>query len=326
MKMKKTTTWIFALTLMILFGFTHATAETARQEVDAVVIASFGTSYPEALNAILAIDQAMRKTFPGAEIKHAFTSNIIRGIWHKRANDAAWKKANPDIPEWLYDVKGPLSTFGALQELGKKRVVVQPTHIYAGEEYQDLKAYVDAVAGIETLRAKWRPFSFMAMGRPALGKAGLHPDYHEDIEKAAKAVAADVAKAKKMDAVLVYMGHGNDIFPTSAYAEFQKAMNTMYPEVTTLVGNVEGYPGLDEVTSFLKHMKVTQVFMKPFMVVAGDHARNDMAGDEDDAWKTIFEKMGVKVTCELKGLGENPAWAKLYAEHAVDAVTVHPAK
>jgi len=326
MTMKKVTVWILSLALMTLFGVSHAAASTARQDVDAVVIASFGTSYPEALKAILTIDKEMKKEFPEAEIKHAFTSNIIRGIWRKRADDTAWKKANPDTPAWLYEVKGPLATFGELQEEGKKRVVVQTTHIYAGEEYLDLEAYVDAVAGIETLRAKWKPFSFMRLGRPALGKAGLHPEYHEDIEEAAKTLSGDVAKAKKMGAVLVYMGHGNDIFPTSMYAEFEKAMNKMYPEVTTIVGNVEGYPGLEEVEMALKHMSVKKVYMKPFMVVAGDHARNDMAGDEDDAWKTIFEKMGIKVTCELKGLGENPAWAKLYARHAVDAVTVHTVK
>ena len=324
--MKKATLLILILAMTMVFGLNSATAATKRMPVDAVIIAGFGTTYPEALKAILTIDKEMRKEFPDAEIKHAFTSNIVRGVWHKRANDAAWKKANPTVPEWLYGVKGPLASMGTLQEEGRKRVVVQTTHIYAGEEYLDLKAYVDAVAGIETLRAKWRPFSFMKMGRPALGKAGLHPDYHEDIEKAAKVLAGDVAKAKKMGAVLVYMGHGNDIFPSSAYAEFSKAMSKMYPEVTTIVGNVEGYPGLEEVESALKHMKVKKVYMKPFMVVAGDHARNDMAGDEEDAWKTIFEKMGIKVTCELKGLGENPAWAKLYAKHAVDAVTVHTAK
>ena len=324
--MKKATTWILTLAMMILLGFSPAIAKTVRQDVDAVVIAGFGTSYPEALQAILSIDKEMRKTFPKAEIKTAFTSNIIRGIWHERATDAAWKKANPDVPAWLYDVKGPLATLGELQEEGKKRVVVQTTHVYAGEEFQDLKAYVDAVAGIKTLRAKWRPFSTLKLGRPALGKAGQHPTYRDDIETAAKAVAGDVAKAKKMGAVLVYMGHGNEIFSTGAYAEFQKSMNAMYPDVTTLVGTVEGYPGLDDVTQTLKHMNAKKVFMKPFMVVAGDHARNDMAGDEDDAWKTVIEKMGVKVTCELKGLGENPAWAKIYAAHAVDAATVHTAK
>jgi len=324
--MKKTTLLLLSVLFLFLLGVSSATAATKKEAVDAVIIASFGTSYPEALEAILTIDKEMRKAFPEAEIKHAFTSNIIRGIWHERAGDAAWKKANRSVPEWLYEVKGPLSTFGALQEEGKKRVVVQPTHVYAGEEYLDLKAYVDAVAGIDTLRAKWKPFSFMTMGRPALGKAGVHPEYHADIEKAAEALAGDVKKAKKMGAVLVYMGHGNEIFPTSAYAEFQKTMNAMYPEVTTVVGTVEGYPGLEEVTFALKHMKAKKVFMKPFMVVAGDHARNDMAGDEDDAWKPIIEKMGVKVTCELKGLGENPEWAKIYARHAVDAVTVHTAK
>lgn len=323
--MKKATVWMLALALLTLSGVSPAMT-ASRGTVDAVVIASFGTSYPEALKAIFAIDAEMRKAFPEAEIKHAFTSNLIRGIWHKRAGDAAWKRANPDVPSWLYEVKGPLSTLGALQEEGKKRVVVQTTHIYAGEEYLDLKAYVDAVDGIETLRAKWKPFSLLAMGRPALGKPGLHPDYHEDIDDAAKAVAQDVAAAKKLGAVLVYMGHGNDIFPTSAYAEFQKAMNTLYPGVTTLVGNVEGYPGLDDVTSALKRMKAKKVYVKPFMVVAGDHARNDMSGAEEDAWKTVFEKMGLSVTCELKGLGENPAWAKLYADHALDAVSVQSEK
>ncbi|WP_300667876.1 sirohydrochlorin cobaltochelatase [Desulfoluna sp.] len=324
--MRKTTSLILVLLMTALLGMTPAIAATQKVAVDAVVVASFGTSYPEALKAILTIDKAMKKEFPKAEIKHAFTSNIIRGIWHKRANDTAWKKAHPSVPAWLYEVKGPLATFGALQETGKKRVVVQPTHVYSGEEFLDLTAYVDAVAGIDTLRAKWKPFSYMTIGRPALGKAGLHPEYHADIEKAAETLKKDVKKAKKMGAVLVYMGHGNEIFPTSAYIEFQKAMNTMYPEVTTLVGTVEGYPSLDDVTATLKHMNAKKVFMKPFMVVAGDHARNDMAGDEDDAWKTVIENMGIKVTCELKGLGENRAWAKLYAQHAVDAVTVHTAK
>lgn len=321
--MKRVSTILVSLLLVTLLAAAPSFAKTQRQDVDAVVVASFGTSYPEALKAILAIDKEMRAAFPKAEIKHAFTSNIIRKIWRERANDKAWKKANPTVPAWLFDVKGPLATMGQLQEEGKKRVVVQTTHVYAGEEYLDLKEYVDAIAGIETLRAKWRPFSFMKLGRPALGKPGVHPEYHDDIELAAKAVAADVAKAKKLGAALVYMGHGNDIFPTSSYIEFEKTMNEMYPDVLTISGNVEGYPGLDHVVETLKDKGIKKIFMKPFMVVAGDHARNDMAGEEDDAWKVIFEKMGVNVAIELKGLGENPEWAKLYAKHALDAATIH---
>lgn len=324
--MKKAVFLILILAVTIGSGFNTAFASTVRQPVDAVIIASFGTSYPEALDSILNIDKEIRKAFPKATVRHAFTSNIIRNIWHERTDDAAWKKANPDIPEWLYEVKGPLATMGELQELGLKRVVVQPTHIYSGEEFLDLKAYVDAVAGIETLRCKWKPFSCMKLGRPALGRAGVHPLYHDDIKEAAKALSGDVKKAGEMGAALVYMGHGNDIFPTSAYAEFQKAMNKMYPEVKTIVGNVEGYPGLEEVENALTHQKIKKIFMKPFMVVAGDHARNDMAGEEEDSWKVIFEKMGIRVTCALEGLGENPKWAEIYARHAVDAVTTHPEK
>ena len=321
--MKRFFTCAASVLLLLSFLAAPSLAETKRQKVDAVVVASFGTSYPVALKSILAIDREMRKAFPGAEVKHAFTSNIIREIWHERAGDAAWQKANPEVPSWLYEVKGPLATMGQLQEEGKKRVVVQTTHVYAGEEYLDLKAYVDAISGIRTLRAKWRPFSFMKLGRPALGKPGLHPDYHEDIEEAAKAVASDVAKAKKLGAALVYMGHGNDIFPTSSYIEFEKVMNELYPEVVTISGNVEGFPGLNHVKETLKAKGIKKIFMKPFMVVAGDHARNDMAGDEEDAWKVVFEEMGVDVKVELMGLGENPSWAKLYARHAIDAVTTH---
>ncbi|MCG8473178.1 MAG: sirohydrochlorin cobaltochelatase, partial [Desulfobacterales bacterium] len=292
--MKRVSIWLLTA-LFALFSFAPLSMAKA-EPVDAVVIASFGTSYPEALKSILSIDKEMRRAFPKAQIKHAFTSNIIRKIWHERASDPAWKKEHPQIPAWLFDVKGPLSTLGELQEEGKKRVVVQTTHVYAGEEYLDLKAYVDAIAGIETLRAKWRPFSFLKLGRPALGKPGVHPEYHEDINLAAKTVSADVEKAKKLGAALVYMGHGNDIFPTSAYIEFQKAMNAIYPDVVTISGNVEGYPGLDHVVETLKKRGIKKIFMKPFMVVAGDHARNDMAGDEEDAWRVIFEKMGIHVT------------------------------
>ncbi|MCK5845066.1 MAG: sirohydrochlorin cobaltochelatase, partial [Victivallales bacterium] len=144
--------------------------------------------------------------------------------------------------------------------------------------------------------------------------------YHKDMEVAAKTLKADVELARKNGAALVYMGHGNEYFSTGIYAEFQQVMRKMYPGVEVFVGTVEGFPSLSDVLAGLKKSKVNRVVLKPMMVVAGDHASNDMAGEEDDSWKNAIGKMGIKVTPVLRGLGENSGWAKIYVDHISDAI------
>lgn len=304
--------------LMLVFSMFFPTTVFAKEKKikTAIVLASFGTSYPKALKAIINIEKEVRKEFGDVTIKHAFTSNIIRKKWHKRRNDSAFLKKNKGTKQFCF-IKGPLATIADLQDEGFKNIIVQSTHIFAGEEYEDLCSYVDGLNSIKTHKKKFMPFNKLIIGRPALGKPGAKHPYHHDIEKAVKAVKKDAEEARRKGAVLVYMGHGNEYFSTGAYVEFQAMMNKKYKN-KTLVGVVEGYPSVDDVVANLKHMKAKKVLLKPLMVVAGDHASNDMAGDDEDSWKVIFEKAGIKVEAAVIGLGENRKWAKIYVKHLKD--------
>ena len=285
----------------------------------AVVLAAFGTSYPEALGSILNIKNRIEKECPGIPVRLAFTSSIIRSIWHERQDDADWQKANADIPRDILFVKSPLATIADLQNEGYKDVTVQSLHVFAGEEFADLQNMVAALSTIRTVKAKSLPFVHLGLGRPALGMPGDAHPYTEDIAAGVKALKADVDEAKKMKAALVYMGHGNDFFSTGIYMEMQHALTEAY-DYPIYIACVEGFPGFDAMIPALKHAKVKKVLLKPFMVVAGDHASNDMAGDEDDSWKVMLTKAGIKVTTDLRGLGSLDSWADLYAAHLKDAL------
>ncbi len=303
---------IIMLTLTMV---TPAMAAPKNETKTAIVLANFGTSYPEALRALINIEEQVQQAFPAAEVRLAFTSNIIRKIWHKRQNDSDFKKQYPQIPEQILYVQGPLATVANLQDAGYRTIYVQPTHVYAGEEYQDLSAYVAGLNSITTIKTKFMPFDLLTIGRPALGKAGTNPDYHDDLQRAAKALKADVDNARQQNAALVYMGHGNEYYSTGIYAEFQQVLRKAYPDVSIFIGTVEGFPSLDDVVEGLQAAHSKKVLLKPLMVVAGDHARNDMAGEEDDSWTNVLSAQGLEVITELHGLGEGKAWANIYVEH-----------
>ena len=307
---------MLALVVWLLSG---SAAMGKGKDKKAIVIASFGTTYPEALTSITEIQREVQKAFPTAKVKLAFTSNIIRRIWHKRQSDKAFLNTHRNIPRDILYVKGPLATISDLQDEGYKTIIVQPTHIYAGEEYHDLTSYVRALNSIETIKERYRPFKKLVLGRPLLGKPGPEHDYHKDMEDVAKALKCDVKMAKKKGAALVYMGHGNEFYSTGAYAEFQQVMRKMYPGTKIFVGTVEGFPSLDDLISGLVHAKVKKVLLKPFMIVAGDHARNDMAGDDKDSWKNVISSKGIQVITSLHGLGENPEIVRIFIQHIKDA-------
>ncbi len=119
----------------------------------AIVVAAFGTTYPKALKSLINVKEAIEKDFPSVEVKMAFTSNIIRKIWHKRQNDPKWKNRK-DIPSDILHVKGPLATIADLQDEGYRTIIVQPTHFYAGEEFMDLSSYINGLNSIKTLKKK----------------------------------------------------------------------------------------------------------------------------------------------------------------------------
>ena len=285
----------------------------------AIVLAFFGTTYPSGLKAVVNILDHVKKAFPHTEVKVTFTSNIIRSIWRERQGDAQ-KWLSQGVPKEILYVKDFLGVMGELRDEGYKNVIVQSTHIYHGEEVEDLMAYIRAIRSIRTVKAKWRPFNTVAFGRPIFGDVGDRYDYHEDLKRGVGALKADVELARRKGAVLVYMGHGNEFWSTGIYAEAQKMLRTLYPDVRTFVGTVEGYPSLDDVVEALKReARSKKVILKPLMVVAGDHAHNDMAGPGKDSWKNVLEAAGFQVEPVLHGLGENDEIAEIVVEHVKDA-------
>ena len=255
--------------LTAVIGLAVATTSFAmgkQENKKAIVLANFGTSYLSALKAITTIQDEVRKNFPNVKVKMAFTSNIIRSIWHKRRNDAAFMKEHgKELKEFL-NIKGPLATIADLQDEGYRTIIVQPCHVYSGEEFMDLCSYVSGLNAIKTIKIKYMPFVKLVVGRPALGTFGPVYDYHKDLETAAKVLKDDVTLAKKEKAALVYMGHGNEFFSTGIYIEFQQVMRKMYPDVKIFIGTVEGFPSLEDVLTGLRHQKVRKVVLKPFMV------------------------------------------------------------
>lgn len=320
--MKKKTIF-FAVAVVFLCTVTTSYASGARkvEHKNAIVLAMFGTTVEPALQGLLNIRAKMVEKYPGTPVRIAFTSNIIRKKWQHRAGDPAYIKAHPEIPSDVLHVKTPLATIADLQDQGYDTIILQPTHIAMGEEYLDLGTYVDGLMGMGTIKkAKYKPFHKVVLGRPALGTYGTVHPYAEDITVAATALASDAELAAKEKAALVYMGHGNEHFPSAgSYLELADRMRQLYPGVVTAIGNVEGFPAIGDVMDTLKLYGVKKVVLKPCMVVAGDHALNDMAGPEENSWKTVLEKNGFEVVSVKRGLGEQSDFADIFVQHAADA-------
>lgn len=284
----------------------------------AIVLAAFGATIPEGLRGIGNIVNKVRDAFE-CPVEVCFTSNIVRGVWQKRLAGGDWLRDNPDTPDFIQNSRGTLATMAALQDRGYKNQVVQPLHIYAGEEYHDLGKYVAALAGIDTIKAKWRPFNTVALGRPALGAPGVDHPYMDDIKRAAEALESDIDLARQKGAALVYVGHGNHVFSTGVYHELQQILKLNHPDVPLEIGAVEGMFDAEYVAGRLSHKKADKVLLKPLMVVAGVHARDDMAGDDEDSWRSVLINRGFDVECRMQGLGESDAWASIYVQNIIDA-------
>jgi sirohydrochlorin cobaltochelatase len=289
------------------------------KEKIAIVLAQFGTSYLSALPALTNIQRQVQEAFPGVKISMAFTSNIIRRIWRKRRNDATFLQENSDIPEEILNIRAPLATIADLQDEGYATIIVQPTHVFEGVEYLDLKSCVDSLSSIAAVNHRQRLFKKIALGRPLLGKKGREYPYIKDLEIAAAVMEPDLKAAAECNAALVYMGHGNEYLSTGIYLEFREVLRKMHPNAPVYIATVEGLPGIDYLVAELRRDKIAKVFLKPFMIVAGDHALNDMAGDGDDSWKTILNTNGIEVVSAIQGLGENPRIAAIYIQHIRDA-------
>lgn len=251
------------------------------KKTKAILVVSFGTSYPDTLEkTITAIEQEVAAAFPDYQVYRAFTSQMILNKLKKKENLQ------------FDNVKEALARMAAE---GMETVVVQPTHVINGIEndsmMSDLLEYADYFRGIR-------------VGKPLLSSVA-------DYKKAIHAVMAEV----KLDEgeALILMGHGTDHHANSAYPALEYTFHALgYSQV--LVGTVEGFPSFRNVMTKLKIAEVKKVTLMPFMIVAGDHARNDMAGEED-SWNTELMEAGYEVQVIMKGLGEMKGIRNIIIEH-----------
>ena len=252
----------------------------------AILAVSFGTSYPDTLpRTIGAVEQVLAETFPDWEVRRAFTSGMIIRKLKKRDG---------------VEIETVPQALGRLEAEGYTHVAVQPTHVIHGEEYEKMLAQLEP----------FRPRLRLAVGMPLLHAQA-------DYEETAQALLAWLPPVGK-DEALVLMGHGTEHFANSAYAQMEQVLREHSDRV--YLATVEGYPTLENVMSRLeKRPEIRRIQLAPFMLVAGDHARNDMAGD-GDSWVGRLRAAGYEVRCVLRGLGECPGIRTLFAEHCRQAV------
>ena len=277
-----------------------------------LLVVSFGTSFNDSRVAdIKGIEDALQAAYPDWSVRRAFTAQII--INHIQARDG----------EKIDNMTQALDRAVAN---GVKNLVVQPTHLMHGAEYDEM------CEAIEQYKDK---FESVSIAEPLLGEVGSDATViNADKEAVAKAItAAAVADsgfesldaAKDAGTAFVFMGHGTAHVAKVTYSQMQTQMQNLGYE-NVFIGTVEGEPeetSAEAVIEAVKAAGYTNVVLRPLMVVAGDHANNDMAGSDDDSWKTMFEAAGFTVDCQIHGLGEIADVQALYVAHtkaAIDAL------
>ncbi|MCD7897538.1 MAG: sirohydrochlorin cobaltochelatase [Planctomycetaceae bacterium] len=279
----------------------------------AIVLAAFGTTEVGAVDSILNIKRRVQAAFPGYDVHLAFTSNIIRGIWRERANDADFQRANPGIPAEIYCVRSAMATLGLLQDTGRRPILVQSLHVTDGEEYTDLENLVNTLANYDTMKPRLKPFPRIGIGQPALG---LEDGGEANLNRAAAALEPLWREAQARGAALVLMAHGNEHLNQNVFAKLESVLRHKFGN-TVYIGTVEAEPLGEDVVRAVRATPNApkKVLLAPLMVVAGDHAVNDMAGEDDDSWLNLFQAAGFDVETHLVGLGSNDSWADIYVEH-----------
>ena len=274
-----------------------------------LLVVSFGTSFNDSRVAdIKSIEDALQEANPDWSVRRAFTAQII--INHIQARDG----------EKIDNMEQALERAVAN---GVKQLVVQPTHLMHGAEYDEMCDAIDKV------RDK---FESVEIAEPMLGEVGNDATIiNADKEAVAKAVVAaalsesgyeSTAAAKEAGVAYVLMGHGTAHVAKVTYSQMATQMDKLGYE-NVFIGTVEGEPedtSCEAVIAAVKEAGYTTVVLRPLMVVAGDHANNDMAGDEDGSWKKTFEDAGYEVECLLRGLGENEDIRAIYVDHAKAAI------
>lgn len=251
---------------------------------------SFGTSYNDSRDLTIgAIEQALQAAYPAYEVRRAFTSQIIIDKLKQRDN---------------LKIDNVKEAMDRLVADGVREIVIQPTHVMNGYEYDDIVAEVKAYES--------------RFDRLSIGVNLLSSD--TDYQEVASVITRETAAYDVPGTAVVFMGHGTEAPSNATYARLQQSLaeagHSRY-----FIGTVEATPSLADVLAQVKASGATKVVLQPLMIVAGDHANNDMAGEEDGSWKKEFEKAGFAVEVVLKGMGQMKGVQDLIVRHAGESIS-----
>ena len=248
-----------------------------------ILLVAFGSSEASAQVSFANIDKKVKAAYAGTPVRWAYTSHIIRKKLAKQGKHL-------DSPE---------VALAKMLDEGFTHVAVQSLHTIGGSEYHDLRRTVGA---FKTMGG----FQRVILGYPLLAT-------QEDMQRSVNAILSIIPKERRKSDAVVFMGHGTHHPSNAFYAALMFQLQLQDPNI--FIGTVEGYPEVDLMTELLLKNNIKKAYLMPFMSVAGDHAKNDMAGDEDDSWKSIFTKAGIECVPVLKGTAEFDAFVDIWVDH-----------
>lgn len=248
-----------------------------------ILLVAFGSSVPSALVSFENIDKKTKAVYPEIPIRWAYTSHIIRKKLAKQGKHL-------DSAE---------VALAKMQDEGFTHVAVQSLHTIGGAEYHDLRRTVSAFKVMGG-------FQGIILGYPLLATQA-------DMQRAVDGILKTIPQERKKSEAVVLMGHGTHHPSNAFYAALMFQLQLKDPNI--FVGTVEGYPGIDLIKELLLKKEIKKAYLMPFMSVAGDHAKNDMAGDEDDSWKAILTKAGIQCVPILKGTAEYDDFVAIWVDH-----------
>lgn len=289
--MKKIVTMLLAVCIIFALAACGTEKVSNDDSQKPVLLAvSFGTSYNDNRDlSIGAVEKALQDANPEYEVRRAFTSQIVIDILKDRDN---------------LEIDNVTEAMERLVADGVKEVIIQPTHVMTGFEYDDV------VAEVNKYQDKFDTFK---ISEPLLVS-------DSDYDALIKSITEETASYNTEDTAIVFMGHGTEHEANVTYATLQEKLNAAGNN-NYFIGTVEAEPSLEEVVALVKESGAKKVVLLPLMIVAGDHANNDMAGDEEDSWKSAFKAEGFEVECVIKGLGEYAGVQQILVKHASAAIT-----
>lgn len=257
----------------------------------AILVVSFGTSFNESRKrTIEAVERAVAERFEGFEVRRAFTSGTIIRLLRNRDGVEV-----DDLREALK----------RLAEDGCRVLVVQPTFVMSGFEYDDMMGVVREYEGL---------FERVGYGKPLLSSA-------QDYDRMAGILAEEANVYAGEGTGVVFMGHGTEHEANCGYGRLSRRLETLGFE-NCIVGTMGAKPSLEDVMAKLEGRRARRVVLLPLMIVAGSHAARDMAGDQEGSWKYELEAKGYNVTCVIKGLGEYEKVRDMFVSHVQDVLDV----